>query len=113
MMMEKMNGLFTDKTFAEEMKNLTTAEELRAAIAARGVDLTDEEFEELLQECAKYAGEEELTDEQMENTNGGIGPVGIFLFSFGVATAAGLLKDWMGSNKKSKKSKKSTKNKRK
>ena len=92
MMMEKMNGLFTDKTFAEEMKNLTTAEELRAAIAARGVD---------------------LTDEQMENTNGGIGPVGIFLFSFGVATAAGLLKDWMGSNKKSKKSKKSTKNKRK
>lgn len=108
MMMEKLNALFADETFAEEMKNLNTVDELRAVIASKGIELTEAELEELLEDCMKHADEEELTDEQMENTAGGIGPVGIFWGAIAVATLAGWAKD-----KLSKKSKKSKKNKRK
>jgi isopropylmalate/homocitrate/citramalate synthase len=71
--MEKMHELLKDAAFVEQMKNMESPEEFQAALAARGVELNDEEMMELLEECKKLAEEigDELSEEQLESVVGG------------------------------------------
>lgn len=71
--MEKMYELLKDRAFVEQMKNMESPEELQAALANRGVELSDDEMTELIHECKNLADEmsDELSEDQLERVVGG------------------------------------------
>lgn len=98
--MEKLNELFADAAFAEQVRTLDTAEELQALLAEKGIELTQEEFEAMLEACEKLMGQAdgELTDEQMEDVSGGVTAEAILLCAVAVACIAWLAKRWFKAN---------------
>jgi len=100
--MEKLNKLFEDAAFAQELKEMQTLEEIQNLLAGKGIAMTTEELEEVAEKYGN-ANDTELSDDQMENVAGG-GAVAIGLVAFGVATFAGFVKKQL--NKSSKKSSK-------
>ncbi|MGN1367590.1 MAG: hypothetical protein ACI4WX_01870 [Aristaeellaceae bacterium] len=102
--MEKLNELFADAAFAEQVRTLDTAGELQALLAEKGIELTQEEFEELLEACEKLAGQAdgELTDEQMEDVSGGVCAGTILLCAVAVACISWHIKRWFKANARKK-----------
>ncbi|MBR3841851.1 MAG: hypothetical protein IKM38_01090 [Christensenellaceae bacterium] len=69
-MTNKLSSILADEVFNKRVKKLETAEELQAAFAERGLDLSIEEVHEI---CSQIAGgeESEMDDDALEAVNGG------------------------------------------
>ena len=96
---KKLEELFKSEEFKKEVANLKTAEELRAAFAKHGVEMTEEEVVNLCGQIAKQVSEGEngeLTEESLENVSGGIAP---WLIGLGVVCIGSVaLGIWNGYN---------------
>lgn len=69
---EMVRNILADPTFAAEIENVATIEELQAAFQARGAVLTLEEVEEICVAVAKTG--DELDETSLESAAGGIAP---------------------------------------
>ena len=69
---EKLKEIFADKDFTAKVLEMETPEEVQKAISNKGVDLTIEEIESVKQAIINQSeGNEELSDDQLENVAGG------------------------------------------
>ena len=110
---EKLNALMMDETFKMELKGMDTLEEIQNALAARDVEMSEEELQEIAETCRKYAVkmDEELSDDQMENVAGGFDPftglaiAGILILGGAALEAVCKIKTKKSASKTTKKSK--------
>lgn len=102
---EKLEMLFADEAFKEQVKNVKSIEEMQKLFADHGVDFSEEELTRILESCEKLAFQEneELDDEQMEDVAGGFDPVTVYFVSLGISLVAGLAKELLCKPKKRKK----------
>lgn len=87
---EKLRDLLNSETFANEIKNLKTVEELQVVLKQHGVEMTTDEIIELGGHLARKVGMDkngELTEEDLENVSGGgllaLAALGIASICFG------------------------------
>ena len=104
---EQLSKLFQDEAFKAEVSELKTAEELQAAFARHGVNITKDEVIDLCGAIAQQmdkGDEEELNEEALENVSGGIA---FSLIALGVvcigAVALGIWNGYNGAKQEAKK----------
>ena len=77
---EKINELIKNEAFAEEIKDVETAEGLQAAFKAHGVELTLAEVEAICIRIAVETGNvEELSENDLEDVAGGFAVTSILV----------------------------------
>jgi lactobin A/cerein 7B family class IIb bacteriocin len=65
--------LFENNEFVQSILELETPEEVQAALAKEDVDISLEEVQQIYNILANHtAGDQELTEEELESVNGGI-----------------------------------------
>lgn len=71
--LEQLNEVLEDKDFAERYYKIDNIEEAIAALKEKGVEITRDEFQQLINITRIVnAGDDELTDEILEQVAGGI-----------------------------------------
>lgn len=70
---EKLNELFANKAFIEQIKNLDNMRMIHEAVAAEIPGITLEEVEKYLKAVAEAMHTGEISEEEMENVSGGLG----------------------------------------
>lgn len=87
MLTEKIKSLFTDAEFVNKMKNTNDLVEVQKLFAEAGVELTEAEMKEFIEEACANTDSGEIDEKQLENVSGGIiGALGILVgFSWSVA----------------------------
>ena len=101
---ERLRTLIADPVFGESVRNIGSFEELQKRFEEEGCSIKREALEKLMSSIAESAeaaniGEAELSDEELEQVNGGIFELlayatltgGIALVSYGLGWAAGKL----------------------
>jgi len=103
---EQINKLFEDHSFVEYIGHMRDPEEIREALAQKGVELTAEELNEILMSVGETVAplfpEGELGEDDLDNVSGGAVEIAIVLGAgakifcavagglLGVAAVAGL-----------------------
>ncbi|MBQ9480084.1 MAG: hypothetical protein IJU71_11100, partial [Selenomonadaceae bacterium] len=70
---EKITALMQDEAFVKELVGQEDVEDVRKLFASKGVELTVEQIDEIRKGVAARVGDgdEELSDDQLENVSGG------------------------------------------
>ena len=113
---EKLNELFSNRTFVESIKDLDNLPAIYDAVKAEAPEVTMDELKEYLETISGLIAQGEISEEALEDVAGGKGVLGIIEAAL---SAVGLLADWTqtaGENKRyremEKNQKKSKKKKR-
>ncbi len=85
----QLKPLLESEQFAEEIKDMTTVEELKTAFARHGVIITEDELNELGNEfnAALTDKEEELSEKDLSNVAGGSFLAGLLIYGGAVAVS--------------------------
>ncbi len=67
---QKIKEIFSDEVFVESLANMETAEDVQATLAEKGIELTVADINALRVQLSN--GEEELSEEDLENVSGGV-----------------------------------------
>ena len=72
-MKEQLIALLGNKEFVEKIAKMDTVEEVMAAVKAEGADVSREEFDEVMNEIARFNAKQdgEFNEAELENVAGG------------------------------------------
>jgi len=91
-MLLKAQALFESEAFGKEIENCETVEEIQKALEAHGLEITLEETEQICVGIASAQKKDELSEDDLDGVNGGIGILGAIAVTaavWGVSYAAG------------------------
>ena len=87
--MNIVNTLMNNKEFMKSIAMADTVEELQALFAANGLEMTIEEIEQALESVSAQPADGELSEESLDNVNGGVVVCGTILVTSAFVTFVG------------------------
>ena len=74
---DSLNSLLSDSSFVEKLSEVETVEEITTLFAERGLTVEDTDLEQILVGIRKYADNDELSEDMLEDVSGGFAISGL------------------------------------